>query len=230
VSSLDDLSGLPPPAAPPLSPALEAELAELTPVAPRRPLRQLVLLIAVSLLYGAGVLAMLAMRRDATELPVAWFIGVGLAWLLGFVGPLYLATVPRSGAMMPRWKLAGVASVSGSLLCIALGLALPSVPGPAGAEAGWSELWHGYDCLGIGLTAAIVPVAFGAILLRRTLPVGSRWIAAALGAGAGSLGGLVLHLHCPITDVLHVGVIHGGVVGIAALLAAALVPRAIDVR
>jgi len=70
----------------------------------------------------------------------------------------------------------------------------------------------------------------GAIFLRGTLPVGSRWIAAALGAGGGSLGGLMLHLHCPITDGLHVGVMHGGVVAVAALLAAALVPRATRMR
>jgi len=40
----------------------------------------------------------------------------------------------------------------------------------------------------------------------------------------------VLHLHCPVTDGLHVGLVHGAVVGVAALLAALLVPRAIDVR
>jgi len=40
----------------------------------------------------------------------------------------------------------------------------------------------------------------------------------------------MLHVHCPITDTLHVGIIHGGVVGIAALVAAALVPRVTDVR
>jgi hypothetical protein len=229
MSSIDDLSGLPPPPPPPLSPALEAELAQLAPVATRRPVRQVVLLLAVSLLYGAGVLALLAMRRDALALPAAWLVGVGGAWLLGFAAPIYLATVPRSGAVMPRWKLAGVAAILGSLAFIALGLALPS-GSPAGSTGGWDGLWHGYSCLGTGLTAAIVPVVLGAIFLRGTLPVGARWTAAALGAGAGSLGGLVLHLHCPITDSLHVGLVHGGVVGIAALLATALVPRVIDVR
>lgn len=235
MSSLDDLSRLPPPSPPPLSPALEAELAQLAPVATRRPVRQLVVLVVASLLYGAGILAMLAMRPDAGALSRVWFVAVGLGWLVGFVAPLYLATVPRSGTVMPRWKLAGAASVVGSILFVVLGLALPRL-GPPGAQAaqaagpGWSELWHGYECLGAGVTAAIVPIVLGALLLRRTLPVGSRWIAAALGAGAGSLGGLVLHMHCPISDGLHVGVIHGGVVGVCALLAAALVPRAIDVR
>jgi hypothetical protein len=73
-----------------------------------------------------------------------------------------------------------------------------------------------------------VPVVVGALFLRGALPVSSRWIAAALGAGGGCLGGLVLHLHCHIADGLHVGVIHGGVVIIAALLSAALAPRATD--
>jgi hypothetical protein len=233
MSSLDDLSRLPTPSPPPLSPVLEAELAQLAPVATRRPVRQLVLLVAASLLYGAGILAMLAMRPDAGALSRAWFVAVGLGWLVGFVAPLYLATVPRSGAVMPRWKLAGAASVVGSVLFVVLGLALPRLGAPGAqaiADPGWSALWHGYECLGAGVTAAIVPIVLGAILLRRSLPVGTRWIAAALGAGSGSLGGLVLHLHCPISDSLHVGVIHGGVVGISALLAAALVPRAIDVR
>jgi hypothetical protein len=73
-------------------------------------------------------------------------------------------------------------------------------------------------------------VVIGAIFLRGALPVGSRWVAAALGAGGGSLGGLMLHLHCPVVDGIHVGLVHGGVVGMAALLAAALVPRATHVR
>ena len=58
------------------------------------------------------------------------------------------------------------------------------------------------------------------------MPVGSRWTAAGLGAAGGSLGGLVLHLHCPIADAWHLGLVHGGVVIIAALISAALVPRA----
>ena len=38
----------------------------------------------------------------------------------------------------------------------------------------------------------------------------------------------MLHLHCPIADGPHVGIIHGGVVVVAAVLAALLVPRATD--
>jgi hypothetical protein len=229
VSAIDDLSRLPPPAPPPLSPALEAELTRLAAIETRRPIRQIVLLVALSLVYGAGVLAMLAMRPDARELPMGWLVGAGLAWLLGFVVPLYLATVPRPGAVTPRWKLAGIAALIGALGFIALGLALhPS--GPSSVAFGWAHFGRGAGCLGTGIATALVPVVGGAVLLRGALPVGSRWVAAALGAGGGSLGGLVLHLHCRVTDGLHVGLIHGGVVGVAALLAAALVPRATHVR
>ena len=229
MSAIDDLSRLPPPTPPPLSPMLEAELAQLGPVETRRPFRQVVLLVALSLVYGAGVLAMLAMRPDAHELPMGWLFGAGVAWLVGFVAPLYLATVPRRGAVTPRWRLAGLAALVGSVGFVALGLCVhPS--GPSTLALGWEHLGRGAGCLGTGVATALVPVVGGAIALRGALPVGSRWIAAALGAGGGSLGGLVLHLHCRVTDALHVGLIHGGVVAVSALLAAALVPRATDVR
>ncbi|HEU4727894.1 MAG TPA: NrsF family protein [Kofleriaceae bacterium] len=230
MSGLDDLPDLPPPTPPPLSAQLEAELAQLSAVAPRRPLRQLALLVGISLIYGAGVLAWLTLRRDLAELPMGWVLGAGLAWLFGFVVPVYLATVPRSGAVMPRWKLAGASAIVGAVGFVALGFAIhPSGPSSA-PPLGWEHFARGYGCLEFGLATAIVPVVVGAIFLRGTLPVGSRGIAAALGAGGGSLGGLMLHLHCPITEGLHVGLIHGGVVVVAALLAAALVPRATDIR
>ena len=95
---------------------------------------------------------------------------------------------------------------------------------------GWERFGRGHTCLELGLASALVPVVVGAIFLRGALPVGSRWVAAALGAGGGCLGGLVLHLHCNVADGLHVGLIHGGVVVLSALLSAAIVPRATDPR
>ena len=229
MSALDELSRLPPPAPPELSPALEAELAHLAPVAIRRPVRQLALLVAVSLIYSAGLLVMFTVRGDLHELPMGWLMSTCAAWLLGFVLPIALATVPRAGSMMPRWRLAGIASVVAAIAMVGLGLALhPS--GPHSYALGWAGVVGGYGCLANGLETALVPVVIGTIFLRRSLPVGSRWVAAGLGAGGGSLGGLVLHLHCPVADGLHVGLVHGGVIAIAALLAAALVPRATELR
>jgi hypothetical protein len=220
------LDALPVPTPPPLSAALEAELGRLQPVTPRRPWRQLAILVALSSIYGTGLVAVLALRPDVLELPMYWLAGVGLAWLLGFLVPMYFATVPRRGAMLPRWQLAGAAAVAVSVLFVLLGLTLH----PEGPHSVHLDHFGGYGCLEVGLATALVPVVLGAIFLRGALPVGSRWTAAALGAGGGSLGGLVLHLHCRIVDGLHVGIIHGGVVVLAALIAAALVPRATDAR
>lgn len=226
---IDELAALPPPAPPPLARELEAELGALAPVATRRPVRQLVMLCAASLVYAAGVLAVVTTRRDAGELPIAWMLGAGLAWVVGFVLPCHLALVPRAGSVMPRWRYAAIAAVVTAIAFVLLGLVIHPT-GPSSVHYGAERFVEGHTCLEIGLATALVPVVLGTIFLRGALPVGSRWIAASLGAGGGSLGGLVLHLHCHVTDVLHVSVVHGGVVIVAALLAAAMVPRAADVR
>ncbi len=224
---LGALADAAPPAPPPLSSALEAELGKLAPVAPRRPLRQLATLVGISLVYGAGLLVALSMRRDMDELPVSWLVGAAIAWLLGFAVPCYLALVPRTGSVSPRPQLAAISAVITSVAFIALGfLVHPS--GPSSLYYGWEQVGRGHGCLEIGLMTALVPVVVGALFLRGALPVGSRWIAAALGAGGGCLGGLVLHMHCRVADGVHIGLIHGGVVLVAALLSAALVPRATD--
>jgi hypothetical protein len=228
LGEVEELVRLPLPVPLPPSPALEAELAQLSPIAPRRPLRQLAILFAVSLAYGAGILAVLTLRGDLYELPIGWILGAGLAWLLGFVVPMYLATVPRAGAVIPRWQFAGIASLIGAVGFVALGL-LVHPSGPHSTPLDWDQFGP-TGCFEFGLATALVPVVIGAMFLRGALPVGSRYAAAALGAGGGSLGGLMLHLHCPIAGGLHVGVMHGGVVGVAALVAAAMVPRATHVR
>jgi hypothetical protein len=225
--ALDALSQLPPPAPPALSAALEAELGGLSAVGPRRPLRQVMTLAGISLVYGAGLVAAMAMRRDMSELPTGWVVGAALAWLVGFAVPCYLALVPRPGAVMPRWRWAAASAIVTSIGFVALGfLVHPS--GPSSVSYGWELVARGHTCLEIGLTTALVPVILGALFLRGARPVGSRWIAGALGAGGGCLGGLVLHMHCHIADGVHVGLIHGGVVLVAALLSAAIVPRATD--
>jgi hypothetical protein len=222
---LDELAELPVPAPPPLGDALERELAQLEPRRTRAPLRQLAVLALVSFVYSAGLLVFLTLRDDMLELPMGWLWAVGLGWLLGFLVPSYLALVPHRGSMTPRWRLAASAAVVASVGFVSLGLAVHPT-GPSSAYYGMERFAHGHTCLEIGLVTALVPVIIGAIFLRGALPVGSRWIAAALGAGGGCLGGLVLHLYCDVADGLHLGVIHGGVVIVAALLSAALVPRA----
>ncbi len=219
---IDDLDfGVPTP--PALGGELEGELGKLAPVAMRRPLRQLAILVGVSLVYGAGLLALITVRRDVDELPMTWFATAAGTWLLGFLVPAYLAIVPRAGSVLPRWQLGATVAAITSVGFVALGLCIHP-HGPSSLDYS-DTIAKGHWCLELGLATALVPVVAGAIFLRGALPVGSRWTAASLGAGGGALGGLVLHFHCRIADQIHVGVIHGGVVLVAALLAAALVPR-----
>jgi hypothetical protein len=226
---VDELAGAAPLPLPALSAELEAELARLQPVATRRPLRELAIVGIASTAYALVLLAVLGYRRDFDELPIEWLLGAAGLWLAGFAVPLHFVVVPRPGAVTPRWRAAATCAVVGSIAFVALGLAIHP-HGPSSLHYGAEHFLRGHWCLWLGLATALVPVAIVAILLRGALAVRSRWIAAAVGAGGGALGGLLLHFHCPIADELHVGLVHGGVVGVAALLAAALLPRAMDVR
>ncbi|HEY4175632.1 MAG TPA: NrsF family protein [Kofleriaceae bacterium] len=211
---------------PPPGDVLDAMIAEVVAVRARRPLRQFLLLGVASLLYSALVLLLVHPRKDMPGQELAWLVGAGIVWTMGFLVPTAFALIPRKGSVMPRWRFAAVASMVTAVAFVALGLAIhPSVPGVS-LHYGTERFVHGHFCLEIGLATALVPVALGALCLRGAIPVGSRWVAAALGAGGGGLGGLVLHLHCHVTDPLHQGVVHGGVVVVSALLSALIVPRA----
>ena len=220
------LRDAPPPPPPAPGGELEALFAgPITPVRTRRPWRDLAKVVAISLVYGAALTGILAVRRDLHGVPTWWLVTYAIAWLVGFVSLACLAIVPRRGAVMPRWRVTGLAAVIVSLGFVTVGLVMEPTPGAGTVHLGLARVHEGHACLEIGLGTAILPVLLGALVLRGAVPVGSRWIAAGLGAAGGSLGGLVLHLHCAIADRWHLGLVHGGVVLLSALLAAALVPR-----
>lgn len=202
---------------------LEQELADLVPVATRRPMRDALLASVLSLAYAAIVVAIVAVRRELGDLPRLWLVLYLAAWLAGFALPLWLSIVPRRGSMMPRWRLGGTIAAIAAVGFVVAGLLVPR-SAPDSLHLG---LGYAHSCGTIGLATAIVPVVLGTLLLRGAAPVGSRATAAALGAAGGSLGGFVLHLHCSITDGIHVGLVHGSVVAIAALLSAVFVPRSL---
>jgi hypothetical protein len=210
--SLDAL-GSEVPAAPPLSDELARELAAMEPVRSRVPGLQLAVVLAVSLLYAVALIALSGIRRDLGELPWLYLVGSGLLWLGSFAAILYLVVVPPRGHVMPRPRTAAAVAGIAALLIVGLGLLMPVAGASDGGLRGPCARW--------GLAGAVVPIALAAVAVRGAIPVGSRWAAAALGAAGGALGGLVLHLHCPLGGALHLGVVHGGLVVIAALVSAA---------
>lgn len=212
--------------APPPGPALMAELGRIAPVRTRRPLRQFAAVSAISLAGGALLLALTRLRPDLAGLPMPWLALYCAAWLASFLAITWLALVPGPRRVIPRWQQAGVAAVVASLAFVLAGLLFHDHgPDSVVREATLHDLLRGSKCMLLGSVSALVPVALSALLLRGSVPVGSRWTGAGVGAAGGSLGGLVLHLHCPVADALHLGVIHGGLVLAGAVIGTLAVPR-----
>jgi Negative regulator of sigma F len=222
----DLLDGVSPPVPRAIGAVLDSELAALTPVRTRRPVRDALFIVVTGLVVVGVMLSVMRVRKDILELPLVWLVVMGIAWLLGFIVPAWLAVVPPAGQMIARWRAAAGAGAVSAVLFIVSGLMIqPSGPS---SSVGLRGPPHFHGCLEIGLIAALVPVLLASIAVRGAFPVGSRWAAAALGAAAGALGGLMLHFHCPIADGVHVSVMHGGVVVVAAGISALIVPRATD--
>jgi hypothetical protein len=214
----------PPPAPPEIGSVLDAELAVLKPTQTRRPIRDALLIVFSGLGFVGAILAVMKVRHDLLELPLGWLILMGIAWLLGFIVPAWLAVVPPRGEVIARWRAASVAGGLSAVLFVISGYVLQ----PSGPSVSVPPPPHLHGCLELGLVAALVPVLLASIAVRGAFPVGSRWAAAALGAAGGALGGLLLHFHCAVSDGLHVSTMHGGVVVVAALISAMVVPRATD--
>lgn len=219
--------------APPMSDELLRELDDLTPVRTRSPRRQTLTVLGLSLIYGGAILAVLGLRHDLEHVPPAWLVGVGALWMASFGWITWTVLVPPHEQVMPRWRWAAAISAAACALFIAGGLMRPESVAAAGPTYDVSlSTWfdHGNRCLRLGLTVALVPVALSAFAVRGAVPVGSRWAAAAIGAAGGSLGGFMLHMHCSVGERLHIGLAHGGVVIVAAGLAALVAPVGERVR
>ncbi|ACY17428.1 NrsF family protein [Haliangium ochraceum] len=217
------------PALPAFPAELEAELDDLQPVQTRRPRRQFATLMAVSLAYLTLLLVVGKLRPDLAALPRLWLVSIGLAWLLGFGLITWLALVPGAGEVMPRWRYAGLGAILSAIGFVAAGLLFDRHAPGQSVVLGLTlrtAFSAGTGCMLWGTITALVPAALAALMLRGSLPVGARWAGAGVGAAAGCLGGLLLHLHCPVADAIHVGLVHGGVVVVSAVLGALAIPAA----
>src|SRR5687768_5639668 len=117
------LRDLPPPPPPPaIGDELERELGRLEPVSLRRPWIDFAKVLGVPLAYGGAFLALLDMRRDMDTIPMWWIVSLATAWFVGFGSMVYLAVVPRRGAVMPRWRLAGIGAAVVGLGFVVAGL------------------------------------------------------------------------------------------------------------
>ncbi|WP_428267733.1 NrsF family protein [Haliangium sp.] len=214
------------PVPPPLGDELEQSLAELAPITPRRPKRQYTVVAALSLLYAGFLLLMTDLRPDLSGLPNTWLIVYAAVWLVSFLGITWLVLVPGPDKVMPNWRYAGIGAAIAIVGFVLGGMLFPHDPGQPADAPLFGKVVFAHGCLVWGTITALVPIALASLLLRGSVPVGSRWVGAGIGAAGGSLGGLFLHLHCPVADAFHLGVIHGGVVLVSAVLGAVVLPQA----
>jgi hypothetical protein len=209
---------------PPSSKLLDA-VRDMQPARPRSPWRSLAILLAVLAVYASlPLLFIFRTRPDLPELPPAWFLGVGVAWLLGLILPLMAALVPRRRQVLPDGLLALVvaAGVTAALLAVSLLFPAPDTPRSSHINGLFGH------CLHLSLALAVVPLAASLMMVRRLAPVGSWRFGAAVGAAGGALSGTLLHVLCSVTSRWHVAAAHCGAVVLCALFGALIASRLLD--
>jgi hypothetical protein len=210
--------------APPPSAQLLAAVAGARPVRTRRPGRAFAWAAGIAVMVAALPLARVPMRADWPHLPRLWWGAVALLWLAGFVVPLACAVLPRRDAVLPAGGRAALAAWTAVFGLLLVGFALtPDAPPytlvPVGARAIDISITR---CFVFGVVLALVPLVAGLVAVRKVLLVAGSAILAAIGAAAGALSGLVLHVLCPVGGGWHVGVGHAGIVVAMALLGATI--------
>jgi hypothetical protein len=85
-------------------------------------------------------------------------------------------------------------------------------------------------CFASTATLAIGPFAALALVRRASDPVHPRASGAALGAAAGAWAGVMIDLHCPVSDTMHVAMAHVLPVIVFAVVGALLGRRVLGVR
>jgi hypothetical protein len=158
-------------------------------------------------------------------MPKWWMVSVGAAWWTGFLVALAAAVVPLRGQVLPDGNRAVTSALAVAVGLMALNALLPrDAPG----HSVTIPLLIGMrNCLGFALVDSIVPVCVGLYALRRVALIGSWRIGAALGASAGALAGLILHLLCPVGGAAHLALAHAGAVVVCGLFGALVASRAL---
>jgi hypothetical protein len=208
---------------PPASPALERALAGLRPIRTRRPARVLFGVAAASLTWATALVCELGVRKDLGALRSFPFAVYAAACFATFIALLWCALVPPRGQVLSSGSASARATALMLVALIGLDLAIAIYPLAgghldAGAAARFvAAAWH---CVAAAGGVVAVPLALGLWSLRSLLPLGGWRVVMAVGGAAGALAGLVLHVHCSVADPAHVGLVHGAILVLPAVILA----------
>jgi len=218
---------------PPPAPALAHALAQLRPVRTRRPWLSVVITAVLVSVWPLSLLVQYGVRRDWSFLPAAFSLGFAVAWAAALFFTLRASFVPQKHQVLPDTRRAGRLALAAGLLLTVSSWFLPGIaPGhtimsPTDAHGFWLQWWR-CTFFSLQITASVFLV--GLFLLRKIAPVGRPWLGAGLGGAGGALGGLVLHLLCPVGDAPHVALSHGGGMLLGLAFGAILLPLALRTR
>jgi hypothetical protein len=209
-------------------------LADLRPVRTRRPARVLACVAAASLASSAAFVWKAGIRGDLANLPPIPFGLYVAAALSTFLALLWCALIPAEGQVLSSGRTSApiTAVMLGSLVGADLAIAFhPFTSQPHHALSLAGALAAAGRCLATSLGIAAAPLTLGLWSLRRVLLVSGWRVLSALGGAAGALGGLVLQVHCAISNAPHIAVVHGTALVLPAAVLALVAPgRFVDPR
>jgi hypothetical protein len=189
------------------APARPLRLPELAP-SPKRTevLGRRVAALVGSVAWLALHLAVFGVRRDFAQLPLEYAVAQILLPFAVSVIALVVALGPGKLGLGMRLGLVSSLVILGpaSFIVIAAG-----APMPGEVPAGVATLTGILLCFDITVAWAAVPLLLAGITLRGAFAAGARWRSALVGAGAGLFAGATMNLHCPNVAPLHVLVGHG---------------------
>ncbi|MDE2561332.1 MAG: DUF1109 domain-containing protein [Sphingomonadales bacterium] len=204
--------------------ALIGELVgNLQPVRPMKFSTGLGLTLAGLVAMLAIVGAILGLRPDVlTGDPSPIFVlASGLFFLLGLAASVTVVTMgrPRVGSDHDGWKWAAAMTALLPLAAIVSGIERSQF-GLTGAAAA-----SGMDCLTMGIAFGLATFGVLVMWLRKGAPTSPERAGLLAGVAAGSFGIFAFSFHCPLNDIVHIGIWHGGAVVISALIGRIAVPR-----
>ncbi|MGV2497427.1 NrsF family protein [Pelagerythrobacter aerophilus] len=176
-----------------------------------------VTLAVVALLFG--------IRGDvlAGRLDPVFLLSAGLFFVLGLAASVTVIVMsrPQVGRDHGGWRWAAAMT---ALLPLS-GIITWMVRGPDAVSA--ATVGQGLECAVIGSMLGLLTFAVLTFWLRRGAPTSPERAGLLTGVAAGSFGIFALSLHCPFSDVVHVGLWHSLAVVVSAGLGRLVLPRLI---
>ena len=184
---------------------------DLDPIRPLHPawMRTLVA-VAVMAVVLAFSLATASLRSDLDQIPMwlSWGCSVfQLALAVILIGMALREAIPGAGAPVGAVRTAAMtALITQILVGVATSIYSPAVPMPGSGFAA------GVGCLKHEFILALPTFVVTLLLVFRALPLRAPTAGLLGGAGAAIASDEILHMLCPMSDVMHVLVWHTGAV------------------